>query len=73
MATKKWYETWGGLLWTSALADANPGRGLRVFMDLDKELGEPPEFGTEDSVCKPTRFKASKGIAPDPKTASVKG
>jgi hypothetical protein len=37
---KKWYETWWGLLWTLALTDANPGRGLRVFMEVDRELGD---------------------------------
>ena len=35
---KKWSETWWGLLWTLAMVEANPGRGIRVFMEVDKDL-----------------------------------
>jgi ABC-type Fe3+ transport system substrate-binding protein len=35
---KKWSETWWGLLWTLAMVEANPGRGLRVFMEVDKDF-----------------------------------
>jgi|GEM_PF-5702816 len=35
---KKWYETWWGLLWTLAIVDANPGRGMQMFMEVDREL-----------------------------------
>ena len=73
MATKKWYETWWGLLWTLAIVDAHPGRGVRVFMELDKELSELPEFKSEESVCEPARPEASHGITPYQETASVKG
>jgi hypothetical protein len=37
---KKWSETWWGLLWTLAMVEANPGRGLRVFMEVDKDFEE---------------------------------
>ncbi|MEJ2726964.1 MAG: hypothetical protein P8185_00405 [Deltaproteobacteria bacterium] len=37
---KKWSETWWGLLWTLAMVEANPGRGLRVFMEVDKDFAE---------------------------------
>ena len=73
MAAKKWYETWWGLLWTLAIVDAHPGRGLRVFMEVDKELSELPEYKNEASVCEATQPKASKSIAPYPEAASVKG
>ncbi|MDH4205457.1 MAG: hypothetical protein OEV45_08010 [Desulfobacteraceae bacterium] len=35
---KKWYETWWGLLWTLAIVDASPGRGIQAFMEVDREL-----------------------------------
>ena len=38
MKKKKWNETWWGFLWVLAIVDANPGRGLRVFMEVDEEL-----------------------------------
>ncbi len=46
---KKWYETWWGTLWTLATLDANPGSGLRAFMELDKELEDLPVESTEKS------------------------
>ena len=73
MATKKWYETWWGHLWTLAIVDAHPGHGIRVFMKVDKELGELPEFKNEASDCKSTRPKASQGITTYPKASPVKG
>ena len=39
---KKWYDTWWGLLWTSALVDANPGRGVQAFMEMDEALNALP-------------------------------
>ena len=39
---KKWYDTWWGLLWTLALVDANPGRGLQAFMEMDEALKDLP-------------------------------
>jgi hypothetical protein len=35
---KKWYDTWWGLLWTLAIIDANPGQGMQVFMEVDKDM-----------------------------------
>jgi hypothetical protein len=35
---KKWYDTWWGSLWTLAMIDANPGRGMRTFMEVDEAL-----------------------------------
>ena len=52
---KKWYETWWGLLWTLALVDANPGRGLQVFMDVDKELHGLADMPEDESVWKPAK------------------
>jgi len=40
---KKWYETWWGLLWTLAIVDANPGRGIQTFMEVDRELNNLSE------------------------------
>jgi len=37
---KKWYETWWGLLWTLAIVDAIPGRGIQTFMEIDRELND---------------------------------
>ncbi len=37
---KKWYETWWGLLWTLAIVDAAPARGLQTFMEVDRELND---------------------------------
>jgi hypothetical protein len=54
MMKKKWYETWWGLLWVLAIVDANPGRGLRVFMEVDEELKNLPEFCDEGSVEEPS-------------------
>jgi len=45
---KKWYETWWGLLWTLAIVDANPGRGIQTFMEVDRELNDLAEI-TEDA------------------------
>jgi len=44
---KKWYETWWGLLWTLAIVDASPGRGIQTFMEFDRELNDLSEV-TED-------------------------
>jgi hypothetical protein len=40
---KKWYDTWWGLLWTLAIVDANPGRGIQTFMEVDRELNDLSE------------------------------
>ena len=45
---KKWYDTWWGLLWTLAIVDANPGRGIQTFMEVDRELNNLSEV-TEDA------------------------
>lgn len=45
---KKWYETWWGLLWTLAIVDATPGRGIQTFMEVDRELNDLSEV-TEDA------------------------
>jgi len=39
---KKWYDTWWGLLWTLALVDANLGRGVQAFMEMDEALNALP-------------------------------
>jgi hypothetical protein len=44
---KKWYETWWGLLWTLAIVDANPGRGLQTFMEVDRELNDLSEISED--------------------------
>jgi len=46
---KKWYDTWWGLLWTLAIVDAAPGRGLQTFMEFDRELNDLSEVSQE--VC----------------------
>ena len=35
---KKWYNTWWGALWALAMVEANPGRGLRIFMEMDEDF-----------------------------------
>jgi hypothetical protein len=44
---KKWYDTWWGLLWTLAIVDAAPGRGLQTFMEVDRELNDLSEVSQE--------------------------
>lgn len=44
---KKWYETWWGLLWTLAIVDANPGRGIQTFMEVDRELNDLSEVSED--------------------------
>ena len=51
---KKWYETWWGLLWTLAIVDASPGRGLQTFMEVDRELSDLSEVGQEVCDRKPS-------------------
>jgi hypothetical protein len=62
MATKKWYDTWWGLLWTLALVDANPGRGLQTFIEVNKELEKLPEIQEDESPKEAQRPKAPKPI-----------
>ena len=61
--TKKWYETWWGALWTLALVDANPGRGVSVFMEVDKAMADLPLASHESSAGEPARSKTDE--APD--------
>ena len=58
---KKWYDTCWGLLWTLAIVDANPGRGLRVFMEVDKDMEDLTDLSDELSVRKPSWPKERKG------------
>jgi hypothetical protein len=44
---KKWYDTWWGLLWTLALVDATPGRGIQTFMEVDRELNDLSEVSED--------------------------
>jgi hypothetical protein len=44
---KKWYETWWGLLWTLAIVDARPGRGIQTFMEVDRELNDLSEVSED--------------------------
>jgi hypothetical protein len=44
---KKWYDTWWGLLWTLAIVDANPGRGIQTFMEVDRELKDLSEVAED--------------------------
>jgi hypothetical protein len=51
---KKWYDTWWGLLWTLAIVDAVPGRGLQTFMEVDRELNDLSEVSQEVRDQKPS-------------------
>ena len=51
---KKWYDTWWGLLWTLAIVDAVPGRGLQTFMEVDRELNDLSEVNPEVCDRKPS-------------------
>lgn len=61
MKKKKWNETWWGLLWVLAIVDANPGRGLRVFMEVDEEPKNLQEFCDDSSVEEPSRSEERAG------------
>ena len=63
---KKWYEEWWGLLWTLAIVDANPGRGVRVFMEVDKAMEDLTDLPDELSGRKPSWPKERKGTEPCP-------
>lgn len=68
---KKWSETWWGLLWTLAMVEANPGRGLRVFMEVDKdfeELARVEAHGLDRNTARSTK---PKPIAPCPGGATT--
>lgn len=66
---KKWYAEWWGILWTLAIVDANPGRGLRVFMEVDKDMQDLTDLPDELSVRKPSWPKETKRIEPCPAEA----
>ena len=71
MAKKKWYDTWWGLLWTLAVVDAIPGRGLQAFMELDAEMKELPEFQEETASESQAPGNARKGAISCPADASA--
>jgi len=66
---KKWHDTWWGLLWTLAIVDANPGRGLRVFMEVDKDMEDLTDFHDGLPVRKPSWPKERKRTRPWPAEA----
>lgn len=68
---KKWYDTWWGALWILAIMDANPGRGLKVFMEVDRALQNLPEFSGENSVEEGSYQKEAKPITPCPENVPV--
>jgi len=59
---KKWSETWWGLLWTLAMVEANPGRGLRVFMEVDKDFEDLAKVEDQRPVRKSSRSTKPKRI-----------
>ena len=63
---KKWSDTWWGLLWTLAIAEANPGRGLRIFMEVDKDFEELAKAEDGHAVRNRLRPSKSKQITPCP-------
>ena len=68
---KKWSETWWGLLWTLAMVEANPGRGLRVFMEVDKDFEDLAKVEDKRPVWKPSISTKPKPIAPCPGGATT--
>ena len=68
---KKWSETWWGLLWTLAMVDANPGRGLHIFMEVDKDFEDLAKVEDKRPVWKPSRSTKPKPIAPCPGGATT--
>ncbi len=60
---KKWYDAWWGLLYTLAIVDGNPGRGLRRFMEMDRVLGETD--GEENGSIRGS-FRSSERTDPNP-------
>ena len=71
MAKKKWYDTWWGLLWTLALVDANPGRGVQMFLEVDEELKHLPEFENSPELVEQNIINESKTSTPCPEVASA--
>ncbi len=67
---KKWSETWWGLLWTLAMVEANPGRGIRVFMEVDKDLENLTVMDDNHPGRKPSRPTKPKRITPCPAGAA---
>jgi hypothetical protein len=59
---KKWSETWWGLLWTLAMVEANPGRGLRVFMEVDKDFEDLAKVEDQHPVRNSSRATKPKRI-----------
>lgn len=68
---KKWSETWWGLLWTLAMVEANPGRGLRVFMEVDKDFEDLAKLEDQRAVRNPSRPTKPKRTIPCPAGAST--
>ena len=68
---KKWYETWWGALWTLALVDANPGRGVSVFMEVDKEMADLRLASNEGSAWEPARSKTDEAPESCPEATSA--
>jgi hypothetical protein len=68
---KKWSETWWGLLWTLAMVDANPGRGLRVFMEVDKDFEELAREEARRPVRNTSRSTKPEKIARCPAGATT--
>ena len=62
---KKWYENWWGILWTLAWVDASPGRNVRAFMLMDKEMESLPDFDDDGgSPGEPSLPIERKGVDP---------
>lgn len=68
---KKWSETWWGLLWTLAMVEANPGRGIRVFMEVDKDFEDLTVVDDNHPGRKPSRPSKPKRITPCPAGATT--
>jgi hypothetical protein len=68
---KKWYDSWWGLLWTLALVDASPGRGVQMFMAVDEGHKHLPEFENGPEAVEQDPVKEPKTITPCPAAASA--
>ena len=66
---KKWYDTWWGLLWTLTLVDANPGRGVQAFMEMDEVFNALP--AEEGFAGEPARSRRKERAEPCPEGGPI--
>lgn len=69
---KSWYDTWWGLLWTLAIIDANPGQGMQIFMEVDKDM-RGLKMEDDKPLRRALRSKEKRAINISPVTVPAHG